>query len=150
MIDISDGLVQDLTHILKASKVGASLDLDEIPVSGDAQRVARTVILRTCRSFRGSGTAGTKNLNSRSFAFVKAQDDEALLKALSDGEDFELLFTVPRRKKVLLDKSWVKQFPKVPLTWIGRIEKGQPCISWCRDGKAIATPKLQKKGFSHF
>ena len=30
-IDISDGLIQDLSHILKASKVGASLLLNEIP-----------------------------------------------------------------------------------------------------------------------
>lgn len=33
MIDISDGLGQDLRHILKASGVGARLDLDKIPCS---------------------------------------------------------------------------------------------------------------------
>ncbi|WP_394262030.1 thiamine-phosphate kinase [Moraxella boevrei] len=33
MIDISDGLGQDLGHILKASGVGARLDLDKIPCS---------------------------------------------------------------------------------------------------------------------
>ncbi len=31
MIDLSDGLASDLTHILKASKVGAEVDLDAIP-----------------------------------------------------------------------------------------------------------------------
>lgn len=32
-IDVSDGLLQDLSHILEASKVGASIDLFEVPLS---------------------------------------------------------------------------------------------------------------------
>lgn len=32
MIDISDGLAQDLNHILKASKLGAKLLLDQLPI----------------------------------------------------------------------------------------------------------------------
>ena len=32
-IDISDGLEQDLSHILKSSKVGAKLNLEKIPLS---------------------------------------------------------------------------------------------------------------------
>ena len=35
-LDISDGLLQDLGHILKASNVGARLDLDNIPLSDSA------------------------------------------------------------------------------------------------------------------
>lgn len=34
-IDISDGLVQDLGHVLEASRVGACLDLERIPLSDD-------------------------------------------------------------------------------------------------------------------
>jgi thiamine-monophosphate kinase len=37
-IDISDGLLQDLGHILKASKVGANLDLSKIPLSEAMQK----------------------------------------------------------------------------------------------------------------
>jgi len=33
MIDVSDGLAQDLGHILKASDVGAVIDLDALPLS---------------------------------------------------------------------------------------------------------------------
>lgn len=33
-IDISDGLLQDLSHILRASKVGAKLNLDAMPLAG--------------------------------------------------------------------------------------------------------------------
>ena len=33
MIDVSDGLAQDLGHILKASQVGAQIQLDQLPIS---------------------------------------------------------------------------------------------------------------------
>ena len=33
MIDVSDGLAQDLGHILKASQVGASIELNDLPLS---------------------------------------------------------------------------------------------------------------------
>ena len=39
MIDVSDGLVADLFHILEESQVGAVLDADAIPIS-DAARSA--------------------------------------------------------------------------------------------------------------
>jgi len=32
MIDVSDGLAQDLGHILNASKVGATLQLEQLPI----------------------------------------------------------------------------------------------------------------------
>lgn len=38
MIDVSDGLLQDLGHICDASGVGARLDLDAIPVAGVSHR----------------------------------------------------------------------------------------------------------------
>ncbi|MDD5225853.1 MAG: thiamine-phosphate kinase [Candidatus Omnitrophica bacterium] len=120
MIDISDGLVQDLTHILKASRVGAVLDIDKIPISSDAKKMAK-------------GNGG-----------------KALVRALSDGENFELLFTVRSRQKRGLEKIWKKQFPKVPLNWIGKVERGVSRISWCRNGKRVAPPKLAGKGFCHF
>ena len=40
MIDVSDGLAQDLGHILKASHVGASLNLNALPLSEALQRLA--------------------------------------------------------------------------------------------------------------
>jgi thiamine-monophosphate kinase len=42
-IDVSDGLVADLCHVLEASGVGAVLDLDAVPISCVARRFASVV-----------------------------------------------------------------------------------------------------------
>lgn len=39
MIDISDGLAQDLGHILKASHVGATLDLNQLPIDAALKKL---------------------------------------------------------------------------------------------------------------
>lgn len=119
MIDISDGLIQDLEHLLHASKLGADLYLDQIPVSSDARRAAKR--------------AG-----------------EAQRNALSDGEDFELLFTVSAGRRTLLEKAWKKRFPRQPLYWIGRCRKGKSVIKWYNAGKLIKHFQPGKKGYTHF
>lgn len=130
MIDISDGLCQDLGHVLKASRVGAVLELDKIPISRDA----KTLAFRD----RPGKTKWTGPFHS------------AVKRALSDGEDFELLFTVPPWQKIMLDRKWKKHFPKVPLTWIGKIEGKLPKIRWTMKGKVVSVSKSFTKGFSHF
>lgn len=40
MIDVSDGLAQDLRHILKASQVGATLALEKLPISPALQALS--------------------------------------------------------------------------------------------------------------
>jgi thiamine-monophosphate kinase len=39
--------------------------------------------------------------------------------AISDGEDYELLFAIAPRKRDRLQRNWRKRFPKLPLTRIG-------------------------------
>lgn len=39
--------------------------------------------------------------------------------AISDGEDYELLFAIAPRERKRLQQSWRKKFPKLPLTRIG-------------------------------
>ena len=39
MIDISDGLAQDLGHILKASQVGAKIELSQLPIKQDLSQL---------------------------------------------------------------------------------------------------------------
>jgi len=70
-IDVSDGLLLDLHTMLQASGgLGAELDARALPVSRDALRQAR------------------------------GDRDAAIRAALADGEDHELLFTVPRRRRL--------------------------------------------------
>jgi thiamine-monophosphate kinase len=96
MIDLSDGLAGDLKHILDASKVGAELLTSAIPISRVAKQAAK------------AGDAAKP----------------ALLAALTDGEDFELLFTVAGKDAVPLLDAWKKQFPGTRLSCIGKIKVG--------------------------
>jgi len=118
MLDISDGLAGDLRHILKASRVGAELLSASIPIS----RAAR--------------------LASREESSAKS----ALLAALTDGEDFELLFTVASKDAVPVLDGWRKHFPKVPLTCIGKITAAEGITLRDKHG---ARP-LNVHGYSHF
>ena len=41
--------------------------------------------------------------------------------AISDGEDYELLFAISHRERNRLVRCWSAKFPKLPLTRIGRL-----------------------------
>lgn len=45
--------------------------------------------------------------------------------ALTDGEDYELLFTLPGKKRPALESAWKRQFPKLKLTMIGELNDGE-------------------------
>jgi thiamine-monophosphate kinase len=118
MIDLSDGLAGDLRHILKASGVGAELLARAIPVSREAKLAAR-------------GESSAK---------------PPLLAALTDGEDFELCFTVASADAVPLLDGWKNQFPELTLTCIGRIT-GEPGLR-LRDNEGVRS--LNVHGYTHF
>ena len=118
MIDLSDGLAGDLRHVLKAGRVGAELLADSIPVSRAAKLRAR-----------GSSSA-----------------KPPLAAALTDGEDFELLFTVASQDAVPLLDAWKRQFPKLALTCIGKITANEGVM--IRDQRG-ARP-LTDHGYVHF
>ena len=118
MIDLSDGLAGDLKHLLDASKVGAELLTAAIPVSRAAKLAGK------------SGDAAKP----------------ALLAALTDGEDFELLFTVAAKEAVPLLDAWKKRFPELPLSCIGKITAGSGLN--LRDKNGIRP--FTGKGYVHF
>jgi thiamine-monophosphate kinase len=59
--------------------------------------------------------------------------------AVSDGEDYELLFAISPRERKDLQTRWQKKFPKLPLTRIGRLNRKSK----------IENQKL-KSGYVHF
>jgi len=103
MIDISDGLAQDLNHILEQSSVGAIIYEDLIPVNR------------------------------------KSNIDDALYM----GEDFELLFTMPRNEARKLLKKKLKVFK--PIGEIVAKNYGLNLV-----GKNGLVGPLLVKGYRHF
>lgn len=118
MIDLSDGLAGDLRHLLKSSRVGAELLRSAIPISRAAKETARKK------------------------PFMK----HPFIAALTDGEDFELLFTVPGSDAVKLLDAWKKQFPKLRLRCIGKITADEGIKIRNKSG---AQP-LTANGYVHF
>lgn len=108
MIDISDGLLQDLSHILEESRAGAVIFEKAIPKNNSAD----------------------------------------LKEALYDGEDFELLFTVPKKAAQKIIKDKLKKKIRFPITAIGIITKKSAGYIIVDDyGKKRS---LRIKGFRHF
>ena len=111
MIDISDGLTQDLGHILKAGKVGAELWESTIPISRSLTKYS--VI---------------NNLS-------------ALQLALSGGEDYELLFTLAPEDVNNLDiESITKADPPVTQIGVITTKKGIRLLSENGRSKSLQGP----------
>jgi len=116
MIDLSDGLATDLRHLL-VKNLGAELLTTAIPVSRAAK-------------LRAKKTPSGKT---------------ALLAALTDGEDYELLFTLPAEDAVKLHDAWKEKFPDLSLKCIGKIT-GEPGVI-LRDEKG--NHPLNVHGYDH-
>jgi thiamine-monophosphate kinase len=69
MIDISDGLASDLLQICKASKCGARIYLERLPIARQTNALAEEMHI------------------------------DPVVASLNGGEDYELLFTVPLDKR---------------------------------------------------
>lgn len=59
------------------------------------------------------------------FSKIPIHSDSDLKGAIGDGEDYELLMTLPQAAAVTLGKDWKKQFPDCELTVIGEMSDKQ-------------------------
>jgi len=66
--------------------------------------------------------------------------------ALTDGEDYELLFAVPKEKEDRLRRDW--PFPKLPLTRLGEFRYSASPGVFDRAGSPLAV--RGPRGFDHF
>jgi thiamine-monophosphate kinase len=108
MIDVSDGLFLDLGRILGASKVGARIYEDLVPVSDKAD------------SFK---------------------------KAVTDGEDFELLFTMSQKEAERFMRNYLRILD-IPVSLIGEVT-AKPSGFLLVD-RSWKETRIREKGFLHF
>ncbi|MES2720569.1 MAG: thiamine-phosphate kinase [Pseudomonadota bacterium] len=121
-MDVSDGLVQDLGHLLKASgrlqPLGAALTLEQLPLSPAMQYLA-----------------GESDSLQR----------QVLDWALAAGDDYELLFTVPVARQKQLEALGCEL--ELPLMQVGVVSaSADVCLSW----RAAPYRHDELSGYRHF
>jgi thiamine-monophosphate kinase len=127
-IDVSDGLLGDLGHILKRSNVGAEINTDWLQTAG---------------SFSGS-------LNEQTHAGISPwlaalPFNKRLEFALSGGDDYELCFTAPVNQRELVHAAaWESD---TPVTRIGRITETSGLVVLDPQGQPITR---RFASFDHF
>ena len=127
-IDVSDGLLGDLGHILKRSNVGAEINTDWLQTAG---------------SFSGS-------LNEHTHAGISPwlaalPFNKRLEFAMSGGDDYELCFTAPVNQRELVHAAaWESD---TPVTRIGRITETSGLVVLDPQGQPITR---RFASFDHF
>ena len=134
-IDISDGLLGDLGHILDASQKAAEIDFALLPVSA---------------VLRARLTPPTLPLSGEEPSFPPDKGGlrgvELLQRCvLSGGDDYELCFTAPAICHAGIMSISAKL--GLPLTCIGNIVAGRGCVVHDASGNLI---EVEASGYDHF
>jgi thiamine-monophosphate kinase len=114
-MDLSDGLADAVRQVARASGVGARIDGDALPIDA-------------CAREWWTGRGG-----------------DAVIAAARGGDDYELLFALPRKSGGAL-RAVTRQVADPPLTKIGVLTKDPRELVIARGGKEDALPE----GFEHF
>ena len=130
MIDLSDGLSSDLTHLCQASKVGAKIFKNKIPIE---------VSLKKILTQRRKDTKAQRQEIFSLSPFLPF----SLSEILDGGEDFELLFTVNPKKKFPIEN----ELRKHQFSHLGEITSNAEIIELISNSKSQI---LEPKGFRHF
>lgn len=114
-VDVSDGLIADLGHLSEAGGVGIEIDLEAVPLSAAGH------------------------------AWFEGRVDEqaALEKLVTGGDDYEIAFTAPARDEAALRREAERRHLR--LTRIGRVTAGQGVTARFA-GRAVA---FDRSGFTH-
>lgn len=113
-MDLSDGLADAVTQLAHASGCGAVIDARQLPIDDGAR------------------------------AWWTSTGEDAVMRAVSGGEDYELLFAVPPRWSGRL-RAVTSRVKAPALTRIGVLTK-QPSVVLDRNGERVPMPG----GFEHF
>jgi thiamine-monophosphate kinase len=113
-MDLSDGLADAVVQLAESSGTGAVIDAALLPIPECARRW-----------FSGRGA-------------------DAVEAALAGGDDYELLFAIPPRRRGRL-KTAVQQSRGLPVTRVGELTEA-PGIVLLRNG----VPGPMPAGFTHF
>jgi thiamine-monophosphate kinase len=113
-MDLSDGLADAVAEVAAASGTGALIDAASLPIHPGAR------------------------------AWFTSAGVDAVTAALSGGDDYELLFTVPKRRRGRL-RAVIREGRGVPVTRIGELTADRE-VALVRDGVREPLPA----GFVHF
>ncbi len=104
-VDVSDGLLGDLQHVLRASRVGATINTQ-----------IATQLIAICRT-----SIDHEGQFDQEFSETVAIDHDTLLEcALAGGDDYELLFTAPVHARAQVVEA--ARLAATQVTRIGRID----------------------------
>lgn len=113
-MDLSDGLADAVTQLATASGTGAVIRTADLPIPAEARR------------------------------WFESRGEDPVTAAVAGGDDYELLFAVPARRRSRL-KTVLQQARGVSVTRIGELTPS-PAIVLERDGAQAPLPP----GFTHF
>ncbi|CAN5817871.1 thiamine-phosphate kinase [soil metagenome] len=113
-MDLSDGLADAVRQIAEASGTGATIDASTLPIHPGAA------------------------------AWFEAQGRDPVLAAVSGGDDYELLFTVPAKSRGRL-RTVRSEARGLPVTRIGELTQGAD-IQLVHGAESLSMPQ----GFTHF
>jgi thiamine-monophosphate kinase len=113
-MDLSDGLADAVLQVARTSRTGARIDASLLP------------------------------LNAGALEWFRSTGSDPVTASVAGGDDYELLFAVPRRGRGRL-KTVVREGRGVAVTRIGELS-ADPAIGIERDGRLEPLPA----GFDHF